>query len=474
MLIRDVKLLKGGRLQRLDIRIEDGRIAEIGRRLHGAGERIDGDGLLALPGGVDPHVHFDDPGYTQREDFLHGSRAAAAAGITTVIDMPCTSVPAVTSAARLKEKLRVVEKKSVVDFGLFGGVSASTFHDNLAETMTTLAPWIMGFKTYFISGMPTFERLGPFQLLQVLRRAAALGLPVLLHAEDFEYVTAATAEARLLGDGPEHYYRSRPEIAEVLAVQTAAFLAETAGADLHVVHVGSAAAAHFLSDRRSCGGAEGTSGSPCSRPGSESLHRITCETGPHYLAFDLQDFIRIGSVLKTTPPVKSGENREELWRLLAAGRIEFVASDHAPCAEEEKNTGSIWSDYAGIPGCCTLLPYLLSEGYLAGRLSLRRLIRVTSENAARRYGFFHRKGGLDVGKDADIVMVDPEASWTVRGGEFLSKGSLTPFEGMRLKGRVEMTILRGEIIYRSGRGVLAEPGSGRFLTRRVREHRGGD
>jgi dihydropyrimidinase/allantoinase len=233
-------------------------------------------------------------------------------------------------------------------------------------------------------------------------------------------------------------------MAETLAVLSAAALAQETGADLHIVHVGTAAAAEVLGQ--------------CS---------ATCETAPHYLAFTLNDFEWIGAPLKITPPVKSSGNRERLWALLANGAIDFVASDHAPCTQSEKATGSIWTDYSGIPGSGTLLPYVFSEGYLQGQITLNRLLEVTSENAAKRYGIYDRKGSIAVGKDADFALIDAQQNWTVQGLKFHSKGKITPFEGMTFRGRVVKTILRGKVIYDAEEGILAPRGYGEMLRRQV-------
>jgi dihydroorotase-like cyclic amidohydrolase len=455
-----------------DFRVEGGTIVEIGPALAaGIGEEIvDARGLIALPGGIDPHVHFDDPGYTEREDFFHGSSAAASGGITTVIDMPCTSVPPVTDAEGFARKLAVIEREAVVDFGLFGGVSAQSFECGFPRAMEELAGLVLGFKTYFISGMESFGRLDHFRFKMVLEHARKLGLPVLLHAEDYEYVQSATAVESGRGNAPIHYYRSRPETAEVLAALAAVRLAEETGADLHVVHVGSAEAGEILGRAAARRRAYADTPNRERTPAHEWVEqpagapgRVSAETAPHYLAFGLEDFERMGSVLKCAPSVKRQENRERLWDLLREGFLDFVASDHAPCGSEEKHTGSIWTDYGGIPGCGTLLPYMVSEGYLAGRLSLRRLVEVTSENAARRYGLFHRKGSLAVGKDGDFALIDSKESWMVKGGEFFSKGKETPFEGARFRGRVVMTVVRGSVVYTAERGIAAAGGTGRLL-----------
>jgi allantoinase len=444
MLVQNGQVALSGEdcFQALDIRIEGGRIVELGARLSGDTSVLDAEGKIILPGGIDPHVHFDTPGYTHREEFYYGSCAAASGGITTVIDMPCTSNPPVTNAASLRVKMAAIKRSSVIDFGLYGGVSAQSLAEGGKEYLHELATDVLGFKAYFVSGMPSFERLNHFQFRQLLAASSELDLPVLLHAEDYDYVQAATVVAQQEGNLPRHYYDSRPETAEVLAVLAAAELARETGADLHIVHIGTSAAAEVLDQ-----------------------DRTTCETAPHYLAFTLDDFCRIGAPLKITPPVKRAPNRDRLWELLADGTIDFVASDHAPCPLEEKQTGSIWTDYGGIPGTGTLLPFLYSEGYVKGRLTLSRLLAVTAENAARRYGLFDRKGAISAGKDADLVVIDPRTSWTVRGAKFLSKGKITPFEGMTLQGRVQHTLVRGTLVYDAGKGILAPAGHGKWLRR---------
>ncbi len=406
-------------------------------------EVVDARGLLVLPGAIDPHVHFDEPGYTDREDFLHGTSAAASGGVTTVIDMPCTSVPPVTSADNLNAKLAVVSKRAVIDYGLYGGVSGQLLDQDAREAIESLAPHVLGFKCYFISGMETFARVDHRQFEEVLRIARSVDRPVLLHAEDYDYVSRATAIAQRAGNGPTEYHDSRPAEAEVLAVLAAARLARETGADLHIVHVSTGRAAQIIGET----------------PG------VTGETGPHYLAFSLSDFISMGSPLKVTPPVKPEPNREQLWRALVDGSLSFVASDHAPAPAKQKHTGSIWTDYAGIPGSGTLLPYLFSEGYRAGRLTLQQLLSLTAGNAARRYGIDHRKGALAVGRDGDCVLIDPTAEWTVRGDDFLSKGKITPFEGMTLQGRISRTVMRGTVVYDRECGIRVKPGHGQQLRR---------
>jgi allantoinase len=436
-------IVKGGLLAlpggtkpvRADILSIDGVISEIGTDLsHSGHEAIDADGLLVLPGAIDAHVHFNEPGYTDREDFYHGTSAAASGGVTTVVDMPCTSVPPVTSLKNLEAKLAVVSSRAVIDYGFHGGVSGRSFERNVEGLVEELADQVLGFKCYFVSGMETFPALSHPEFEEALALCRAVNRPVLLHAED-----AGSVAVDHQGDGPIDYYRSRPEEAEIIAVRYASDAADRLRARLHIVHVSTGEAARVIS----------------------SSPHTTGETAPHYLAFTLADFDRIGSALKVTPPVKPAGNRDQLWAAIADGSLSFVASDHAPAPPEQKSTGSIWSDYSGIPGSPTLLPYCYSAGYVEKRISLARLLQITSEAAARQYGL-SRKGSLEPGKDADLVMVDPGESWVVSGAELLSKGTVTPFEGMRLSGRVEKTIVRGTVVYDRRNGIVVEPGYGVF------------
>jgi allantoinase len=442
MIVRNGRLCLPGTAQPVeaDLRIRDGRIAEIGSSLSGDADILDAAGLLILPGAIDAHVHFNEPGFTEREDFAHGSRAAVAGGVTTVIDMPCTSLPPITSASNLRTKLAVIRHRSVCDFALFGGVSAQSFAKAFPEGLAEMAPQVAGFKVYTLSGMDTFGRLDAYRLRELLAFSRTLGRPVLLHAEDADFVQAATPLMMEQGDAPRHYYLSRPETAEMLAVAAAAHLAEETGGDLHIVHIATSRAVDLLA---------GTG--------------VTGETCPHYLEFTTTDFEEKGAVLKVAPAVKPAGNHDGLWRALADGRLDLVASDHAPCPAAGKSTGSIWSDYSGIAGVQTLLPYLFSEGYCRDRLTLARLAEITAAGPARRYGLDQFKGALEPGKDADLVFIDPSDSWTPTAVEMFSKGCNNPFLNRIFQGRVKRTMIRGVSVYTDEEGVTAEPGFGRFI-----------
>ncbi|MFA4973093.1 MAG: allantoinase AllB [bacterium] len=410
---------------------------------------IDASGLIVVPGGIDPHVHFNTPGYTDHEDFLTGSMSAAAGGITCVIDMPDTSIPPVTDRASLYAKLKAIGEMSVIDFALWGGVSGNSFRANSwrSQMKTLKHEGVVGVKCYLLSSMRMFEHLLPLELVEVMRRAGELGLLVALHAEDRERAQKLTASITTSGqrDG-KAYYESRKDPVESDGIKQGAELARETGCSLHIVHVGSAGGAKAAIEMRAKGA------------------DITMETCPHYLAFTHDDLEQRGAVFKTSPVLKTRQDADALFGYLVSGEINYLASDHAPCRPEEKSTGSIWTDYSGISGTQLLMPYALSEGFSKGRLTLARFIEATSSAAAARYGLT-RKGAIEPGKDADLAFIDPKRKWTVRGSDFHSKGKLTPFEGAEFTGKVVRTICRGHTVFEEGKGITVESGYGHFVRR---------
>ncbi len=418
------------------------KIAEINE--HSKKYILDCERLITIPGGIDPHVHFDTPGFTYREDFYHGSMSAAAGGVTTVIDMPCTSLPPVTNGKNFEEKFAAIKNKSVIDFGLYGGVCANNF-DKFEQSMEELAAKkVRGFKTYFVSGMKTFPQVSLKQFELILKKAKELNLPVLLHAEDADVISTMTKKYENAHDDYLRYCNSRPVQAEVTAVVNAIKIVKKVNGNLHIVHVASSEAAKLIN-----------------QAGKE--YSITYETCPHYLYFTQEDFKTKGSSLKTAPVVKSKRDQNELWKYLEKGNCSFVASDHAPAPLKEKQTGSFWKDYGGIPGVQTLLPVIFSEGYKKQKLSLKTFSEVVSTNAAKRYNLYPQKGSLQVGSDADFAIINPNNSWKFETNQLLSKGETSPFDNEMFAGKVVLTILRGKIVYSEIAGITVEKGFGKYL-----------
>ena len=448
-----------------EILVVNGKIAEVtpprgrtpGEDLEDDVEVLNLGGRLLLPGVIDGHVHFDDPGFTHRETFETGTRAAAAGGVTCVVDMPCTSLPPVTCPVSLRSKLDVIRPKAHVDFMLWGGVSGNVMAEpDWREKLRGLVEaGVSSVKVYLLSGMDTFRDLSRVQLEEVLFETRALGIPVGVHAEDRDMVRALEAGLMEGGrDAPLDYAASRPEAAEVSAVQTMADLCRTTGARVHIVHVASSEAMDVIARAR------------------RADLPLSGETCPHYLAFTVDDLRQQGALLKTAPVVKSESDRNGLWEGLSSGKLEYLATDHAPGLwPTEKETGSIWTDYGGVPGVETSLPYLYSEGVRKGRLTLQRLTEITSSAPARFFGIDHRKGRIEPGLDADFAVLDETDRWTVRAEDLHNLNRYTPLDGRELVGRVWATILRGERIYSrtpAGFETFGEAGYGQWVRREKR------
>ena len=444
-----------------DILIVGGRIADVtppsDRPAEADEERIDLGNQLVLPGAIDGHVHFDDPGFTHREDFETGTRAAAAGGVTCIVDMPCTSLPPVTSRANLDRKLAVVEPKAHVDFMLWGGVSANAMEESdwISNLEDVVAEGVGAIKVYMLSGMDTFRDLDVPDIEAVLRETHRLGLPVGVHAEDREMVLGLTQDLMAEGrDAPLDYAASRPAAGEVSAVKTLRDLCRRTGAHVHVVHVGTGDVLDIVMAAR-----------------EEGLY-LSAETCPHFLEFTEDDLRDMGALLKTAPVVKTVADRDRLWAGVATGEIQHVATDHAAGQwPAEKQTGSIWTDYGGVPGVEILLPYMYSEGYRKGRVSLSRMVAVISSAPAAFFGIESRKGRIEKGFDADLAVIDENESWTVCADDLHNMNRYTPHDGQTFAGRVTMTLVRGSEAYRrhrDGSETFGPAGLGRRVRRETR------
>jgi allantoinase len=453
--------------RKVDVVISQGKIREIvsaGSARIDEGEIFEASGLMMFPGAIDAHVHFDEPGYTHREDFYHGSSEAARGGVTTVVDMPCTSIPPITDLKALETKREIVRNQAVVDYAFFGGINGSSSSEEMEKGIRELAQEVVGFKCYAISGMESFRAVTPSQFSMAISLCKDVGRPLLLHAEDPATIAKQMEKILARTDNSQNTWKdycfSRPMEAEEKACELAIRLAGDAAEYLHVVHVGTARAAELVAAAKG-----------------------SCETCAHYLAFDENDFERKGATLKTAPPVKATSQKALLWRLLADGTIAFMASDHAGAPDYEKFTDDPFTAYGGIPGTGTMFPYLLSEGLFAGRLDLPRFLDVSSQAAAKRYGLHKGKGAILPGLDADFVLVDPNSTSLVDPDSMYSKNRITAFAGMRLAGSIVATFVRGTCVYGNGTGgptpqrvkvgdfdrfagriILVSRGFGKFLT----------
>jgi allantoinase len=399
-----------------DVAIEDGVIAAF--TAGSAREELDARGLHILPGVIDAHVHFNEPGRTEWEGWATGTRALAAGGATACVEMPLNAHPPTIDKAAFDAKRAAAERSALVDFALWGGLVPGNL-DRLEELAEC---GVVGFKAFMCdSGIDDFPAVDDDTLAAGMARAAALGLPVAVHAED-----PATLRTPA-GTDWRAFVASRPPEAEHHAIETALALAEQTGCSLHVVHVSTAHGVELVAQSDA-----------------------TCETCPHYLTLTEDDLEALGTRAKCAPPLRSASERDALWERI--GDIAFVASDHSPCPPHMKE-GDFTAAWGGIAGSQTLLPLLLDSG----RLSLEQIARLTSTGPARRLRL--PKGGLEPGADADLVLIDIRER---DAPELHDRHRLSPFAGRPLRGRVVRTILRGTTVFHDGR-IVAEP-LGRLLT----------
>jgi allantoinase len=446
--IRGATVISNGAYQR-DILIRDGRVvsfAEPGAST--AEEEIDARGLYALPGAVDAHVHFNDPGRADWEGWASGSRAAAAGGVTTVIDMPLNSLPPVIDGAAFDGKRAAAERASIVDFALWGGL-VDADATKLAELRARGAVGVKGFMC--ASGVPEFPALTDANLVDCLRAATRAGLLVALHAEDDALVAEAAARVASTGrHDPAAWALSRPPLVEVRAVARACAAAREVGAKLHIVHLSAIEALGAAGAARQMG------------------TDVTVETCPHYLVFDDADVERQGPTLKCAPPIRDAANRDGLWKALSEGKIDLVASDHSPCSPALKERGrtDIFAAWGGVGGVESLLTALFTQAReRSAGMDLRKIAGFVAwrlaAKPARRFGLWPRKGMIKPGADADIVLFDPDAEWRMAGTR--SRGT-SPYVGRAFRGRVVRTLVRGRTVFHDGEIVTDAP-IGRFIPR---------
>ena len=424
-----------------------GTIAISGERVVGileepsgnAARTIDAEGLVALPGMVDQHVHFMDPGDNAREDFIRGSSAAAVGGVTTVVEH--THSNPVLTAEDLREKREYLKDRSVIDFGLM----AHVFPDTIKHVPDLWEDGVAIFKAFTCTthGVPG---LLPDDLLRLFRSLFEAGARGLVHCED-EFITEDNEErlhAALRKDyGVIPEWRSTE--AELVAVNTVALLARLTGANITVAHASQPEVIDLVRRERELGAT------------------LSIESCPQYFYINSSEVREYGPTRKFTPPARDAPAGELMWKRLARGQIDLISTDHAPSTLDQKFASDIWGCPFGLPGVETTLTMLL-DAVAEGKLTLQRLVQTYSEAPARLLGLYPRKGALRIGSDADVVLVDTEQEHVLSNDNIVSKAGWTPFDGRRVKGRAVMTMLRGQVVAENGK-VTAEPGGGRFVIR---------
>ncbi len=437
LVVRGGEVGTGAGSHRADVAVRDGQIVEVGPDLGGdAGRVIDATGCFVMAGAIDPHVHFNEPGRGDWEGWETGSAALVAGGVTTCVEMPLNAHPPTLDRASFDAKVSVAAAKSRADFALWGGLTP----DNLDHLEDLAAAGVVGFKAFMSnSGMDDFHHVGDDTLYQGMRVAAALGLPVAVHAENDAITQDLARRAQAAGRiGMRDYLASRPVVAEVEAIGRAIALAEATGCALHVVHVSTGAGVELVAEARVRG------------------VDVTCETCPHYLAFVDDDAVRIGPLAKCAPPIRDADTREALWESLLAGDIDMLSSDHSPAPPDMKQSDNAFLNWGGISGCQHLVAASLTMGRERG-MGLEALGSLLARDAAHRFQL-PRKGEVAPGFDADLAIWrwrDPAPVEHVR-----YRHPASAWDGVPMAAEPVATVLRGMVVF--GEGADERP-HGRFI-----------
>lgn len=429
-----------------NILIKDGKIAAILDDNEESNfeikEIIDAKGKYVIPGGVDGHTHMMDPGYTEREEFSTGTAAAAYGGITTVVDHHRT-VPAVYSVDKHYEKVEYLKDKAVVDFGLKGGGAP----DNVDKLEDMWNAGVTGFKL-FTCNLHGVRAMYSGYLQDTFTEVARIGGTVLIHCEDDSICEAN--EERLRKEGRTDYLSQvewRSALAEEIAVETVLAVAKKTRARVVIAHVSQPHLLERLKEARDQG------------------YEIYAESCPHYFYLTVDDLKEKGPWVKFTPPLKTKEDTEKMWELFDKGYVTVIGSDHCPYPKSDKLPGekNIWDAPNGIPGVETSMRLMLN-GVNEGKTTLNRVVEAMCYNPAKVYGLYPKKGAIEVGADADIVILDMNKEEVVSNDKVISKCKWSPYDGKKLKGVPELVMVRGQIVFKDG-VVVGKPGMGQFISR---------
>jgi allantoinase len=406
-----------------------------GRAIYEAGETV------VMPGLVDTHVHINEPGRTEWEGFTTATKAAAAGGVTTLIEMPLNSIPATTTVAAFQEKINVAQGKLWVDTGFWGGVVPG----NDQELGPLWEAGCFGFKCFLAeSGVEEFRNVGEADLRAALVELSKIDAPLLVHAELPGPIEDAAKRHHRENSARAYqtWLESRPRAAENQAIELLLRLAGEYGAQIHIVHLSSADAIPIIRSAEAGG-----------RP-------VSVETCPHYLTFASEELADGATEFKCAPPIRETDNRDKLWAGLSDGTINMIASDHSPCPPEMKqqNTGDFMKAWGGIASLQLSLPAVWTQAQARG-YSLTHIAKWMCEGPARLAGLEKKKGAIAVGRDADLLIWNSDAAFRVDPARLHHRHKLTPYAGSELMGMVETTFLRGKKIYERGEFCATPAGS---------------
>ena len=415
--------------------------------LPGAAKEIDATDRYVLPGAVDSHVHFREPGYTHKENWASGTAAAACGGATTVFEMPNTKPPT-GSVEALKLKQDLAGAQAHVDYGIYGLLD----EDNIDNLEDLIAHGVSGFKCFMGNTFGDLPAPSDGAMLEGFEILARHGYRCTVHAENASIMARRQQRMEQAGrNDPLAHLAARPAICAIEAVGRAVAFAEWTGARLHIAHKSSKDALYILKDAKERG------------------VDVTVETCPHYLLMTSEDMKRLGGLLRVNPPIREPGHGDALWAALHDGTIDMIATDHAPHLPEEKSGETIWQCDCGFSGVETQMPVMLTQ-VNAGRLSINQYVQWSAQAPAKAWGCYPDKGIIQSGSDADIVIANLNHGRVIDNAKLHSKSKITAWHGFETTASVEWTFVRGRIVVEAGQ-LIGEPGWGRPVRQQMPEPR---
>jgi allantoinase len=445
LVVKNGRVVKSDRIFEASICVKDSKIVAIvsSETEVQAKDVIDANGMFVFPGGIDTHAHLNDPGYTWREDYEHGSAAAAIGGITTIIDMPLQNDPALTNGQIFDDKYSAVSPNAYVDYCFWGGL----VDYNLNSLVELNDKGCVAFKSFIGPVSPDYVSLTMGQVREAMEILKTVDARAGFHCEDYSIIKWEESRAmKHSANSWQGFLNSRPLIAEVIATQNIIELAREVGAKIHICHVSHPKVAEVIQKAK--------------RDGVD----VTGETCSHYLTFTKNDLLKHGSLFKCAPPLREPAAVEEMWEYVNNGTLSCVSSDHSPCALHEKNEEEhgIFGAWGGISGIQNTMQVFFSEGVVKRGYSPTLLARALSEGPANAFGLFGTKGAIEVGFDADLVILDPDMDWVIREDSLHYVNKISAFVGLKGKGLPITTILRGVVVTRDNE-IVGNKGYGELI-----------
>lgn len=447
LIIKNGKVVTTNRVFMGNIGVKNGKIAAISESglEWSATKTIDAKGKYVFPGAIDTHAHLNDPGYNWREDYEHGTAAAAVGGCTTIVDMPMQNEPALTNGQIFDKKINHVAPNAYVDYCFWGGL----VDYNFGSLLELDAKGCAAFKSFIGPVSPDYVSLSIGQAKEALEILKTCDARAGFHCEDYSIIKWEEERAKRKD---KHTWRdflnSRPVIAELVSTRNIIDLARDLDAKVHICHVSHPTVAQAIKEAQ----LEGID--------------VTAETCSHYLAFSDQDVVDNGSLFKCAPPIREAAAREKMWEYVNDGTLSCVCSDHSPCelSEKSEEKHGIFGAWGGISGIQNIMQTVFSEGVVKRGYEPTILARVLSEGPAKAFGIYGKKGAIEIGFDADLVILDGDKEWEITPESLYYVNKISAFVGLKGKGLPVCTIVRGEVVAEDSK-LIGTKGFGKFVAK---------